>query len=98
MITGVSAGGMGAYQWVSYLSKNTISAKVMAVPDSGFFITDYYSELAKEKVLRLGIGNLIKLVNVESDFEDYLPEPVHQCIDKPVAIDLVDCYNSANYV
>lgn len=68
VITGVSAGGMGTYQWVSYLSSQTVTAKVMAIPDSGFFITDYYSQLAQSKVLRGEIANLIKLVNVEQDF------------------------------
>ena len=37
-------------------------------------------------------------MNVEQDFEKYLPEPIQQCLDKPVWMDLVDCYNSANYV
>ena len=98
VITGVSAGGMGAYQWVSYLQKNTVTAKVMAIPDSGFFITDYYSPLAQRKVLRDQMSNLIKLVNVDPESEKYLPEPIQQCLDKPVWMDLVDCYNSANYV
>ena len=41
VVTGVSAGGMGAYQWANYLKENTIKAKVLAIPDSGLFITDF---------------------------------------------------------
>ena len=26
-----------------------------------------------------------------------LPEPIQMCLDKPVMIDLVDCFNAANY-
>lgn len=43
VITGVSAGGMATYQWSNYLVEHTKKAKVFAIPDSGFFITDYYS-------------------------------------------------------
>lgn len=43
VITGVSAGGMATYQWSNYLMQNTKKAKVYGIPDSGFFITDYYS-------------------------------------------------------
>lgn len=43
VITGVSAGGMASYQWSNYLYQHTKKAKVYAIPDSGFFITDFYS-------------------------------------------------------
>lgn len=43
VMTGVSAGGMATYQWTNYLFQNTKKAKVYGIPDSGFFITDYYS-------------------------------------------------------
>lgn len=51
VITGVSAGGMAVYQWSNYLFENTKKAKVYSIPDSGFFITDYYSPLEGKKVL-----------------------------------------------
>ena len=62
VITGLSAGGMGTYEWMNYLVDHTKKAKVIAIPDSGFFITDFYSPLAKEKVMRNEIMNLLKLV------------------------------------
>lgn len=46
VMTGVSAGGMATYEWTNYLMDNTKKAKVYGMPDSGFFITDYYSEIA----------------------------------------------------
>jgi hypothetical protein len=51
VITGVSAGGMAVYQWSNYLYENTKTAKVYSIPDSGFFITNYYSPIAGAKVL-----------------------------------------------
>ena len=44
-MTGVSAGGMATYFWSNYLYENTKTSKVLAMPDSGFFITDYYSPI-----------------------------------------------------
>lgn len=46
VMTGVSAGGMATYEWTNYLYQNTKKAKVYGMPDSGFFITDYYSQIA----------------------------------------------------
>ncbi len=51
VVTGVSAGGMAVYQWSNYIYENTKSAKVYSIPDSGFFITDYYSPIVGAKVL-----------------------------------------------
>lgn len=95
VVTGVSAGGMGTFQWASYLQQNTKTSKVMAIPDSGLFITDFYSDIAGQKILRERISNLLKVVTV--DDETFLPPPIQLCLDKPVAMDLVDCYNAANY-
>lgn len=47
VMTGVSAGGMATYEWTNYLMDHTKKAKVFGLPDSGFFITDYYSEIAQ---------------------------------------------------
>lgn len=45
VITGVSSGGLAAFQWSNYLMQNTKTSKVLSIPDSGFFITDYYSPI-----------------------------------------------------
>lgn len=72
VVTGVSAGGMATYQWSNYIVENAKGAKVLAVPDSGFFITDYYSEIAQQKIIRNAGTNLLNLINNQ----EFLPEPV----------------------
>lgn len=66
VVTGVSAGGMGAYQWSNYVYENSKKAKVYSIPDSGLFITNYYSPIVGEKVLSTRIESLFKLVSSES--------------------------------
>ena len=66
VITGVSAGGMATYQWSNFLLDNTKKAKVLAVPDSGFFIIDFYSDIAQEKILRTRAENLLNLVGQDA--------------------------------
>ena len=61
-IAGGSAGGICAYQWANYLADHTKSAKIFAHPDSGFFITDYFSPLANKKIIRTQVGPLMNLV------------------------------------
>lgn len=51
VVTGVSAGGMAVYQWSNYILYNTKKAKVYSIPDSGMFITDYYSPIVGERVV-----------------------------------------------
>jgi hypothetical protein len=51
VVTGVSAGGMAVYQWSNYVLDNTKKAKVYSIPDSGMFITDYYSPIVGKKVI-----------------------------------------------
>ena len=63
VITGVSAGGMAVYQWSNYVYNNAKGAKVYSIPDSGFFITDYYSPIAQKKILAEKISNLFNLVS-----------------------------------
>ncbi len=43
---------MATYEWVNYLHDHTKKAKVFALPDSGFFITDYESPLLNRRLLR----------------------------------------------
>ena len=52
VITGVSAGGMATYQWVQYLYEHTKTSKVYGMPDSGLFLTDYYSPIVQKQVIR----------------------------------------------
>jgi hypothetical protein len=47
VVTGVSAGGMAVYQWSNYVLDHSKAAKVYSIPDSGMFITDYYSPIAQ---------------------------------------------------
>lgn len=62
VVTGISAGGMGAYQWSNYVHQNTKKARVLSMPDSGFFITNYLSPIVNQKVLSNEITNLLTLV------------------------------------
>jgi hypothetical protein len=52
VITGVSAGGIATFEWSNYFLESTRKAKIYSMPDSGFFITDYYSEIVGKKMLR----------------------------------------------
>ena len=54
---------MATYEWTNYLMQNTKKAKVYGIPDSGFFVTDYFSQIAQQKVLRDRAYNLLNLVN-----------------------------------
>lgn len=62
VITGISAGGMATFEWSNYVFEHTKTSKVLSLPDSGFFITDYTSPIIGLKVLRLYAQNLLKLV------------------------------------
>ena len=63
VLTGVSAGGMGTYFYSNYLYENTKTSKVYAVPDSGLFLIDYYSDLVDAQILRMAAKPLVELVN-----------------------------------
>lgn len=93
VMTGVSAGGMATFQWSNYLMEHTKTSKVYAVPDSGYFITAFYSPLAQQKVLKERAMNLLNLVG---SVPEELPGPIQKCLLKP-GIDIVDCFNAANY-
>jgi len=45
VLTGVSAGGVAAFLYANYLYENTNTAKVLAIPDSGLFVTEFFSPL-----------------------------------------------------
>ncbi len=45
VITGVSAGGIATYLYSNYFMAKAVTAKVYSIPDSGFFLTDYFSPL-----------------------------------------------------
>jgi hypothetical protein len=62
VISGISAGGIAAFEWSNYLVENTKKAKIYSLPDSGFFITDYESPLIGRKVLREQATPLFNLV------------------------------------
>lgn len=53
VLTGVSAGGIGTYFYSNYLVQNTKTSKVYAIPDSGLFITDYYSPIVGAQVMKI---------------------------------------------
>jgi hypothetical protein len=62
ILTGVSAGGIATYLYSNYLLDNTKTAKVYSIPDSGLFITDYFSPIVQQSLIRLYAENLFKLV------------------------------------
>lgn len=64
------------------------------MPDSGLFLTDYYSPLAEEKVIRVRATQLLKLVTEAN--EQLLPEPIQKCLEEHDD-DIVVCCNAANY-
>lgn len=62
---------MATYLFSNYLIDHTITAKVYAIPDSGLFITDYYSPIVQEQALRHNAEALFRLVNADNFmFED----------------------------
>ncbi len=52
VITGVSAGGIATYLYSNYLFEHTKTAKVYALPDSGLFITEFYSPFVKMQTIK----------------------------------------------
>lgn len=62
VITGVSAGGIATYLYSNHFQAKTVTAKVYSIPDSGLFLTDYYSPLVGEKVIRDKARALLDLV------------------------------------
>lgn len=51
IVSGKSAGGIATYLYSDYFYEKAIKAQVYSVPDSGLFLTDYYSPIAGTKVI-----------------------------------------------
>ena len=81
MVSGLSAGGVATYYWVDYVKYHTKTSKVYGMPDSGMFISDYYSPIFKKQYALNRFMNLQKLVGTPTDSVD-IPPPVQKCIDK----------------
>jgi hypothetical protein len=79
VLTGISAGGMATFEWGQFLYTQTKKAKVYLIPDSGLFLTDYYSPLREQKTLRVLATDLMKLVI--QDGQDVLPVPMQKCME-----------------
>lgn len=91
VITGVSAGGIATYLYSNYILAKTVTAKVYSIPDSGLFLTDYYSPLAGQKVIREKARALLDLVWNGQQF------PIEDCL-KQFNNDTVQCFNAQNLV
>jgi hypothetical protein len=68
VLTGVNDGGIASFEWSNYLYENAKSAKVYAFPDSGFFVTDFYSAIAGKKVLREKMEPILNMVMNKEEF------------------------------
>ena len=53
VITGVSAGGLATYFYSNYAYERAKKAKVYAIPDSGYFNTDYYSPIVGANIIKI---------------------------------------------
>ncbi len=62
IVTGKSAGGVATYLYSDYFYEKAITAKVYSIPDSGLFLTDYYSPIVDVKVIRYMSQALIDIV------------------------------------
>jgi hypothetical protein len=68
VVTGVSAGGIATYLYADVFLAKTITAKVYAIPDSGLFLTDYYSPLTGKAAIREASKALLDIVWSEQRF------------------------------
>lgn len=78
VITGVSAGGIATFLYSNYLVEHTKKAKIYAIPDSGLFITQFYSPLVGFQPIKLYAENLFKLI-LEENIEN-IGYPIKECI------------------
>lgn len=74
IISGKSAGGIATYLYSDYFYDKAITARVFSVPDSGLFLTDYYSPIVKVKVIRYMSQALLDIVWGEQKF------PLEECL------------------
>lgn len=92
VITGISAGGLGVYEWMNYLHDNTKTSKVLAIPDSGIFLTEYVSPTLGYSIIEKRTNNLFSLVGVDPQG---VPEPIQKCLLKGSSIPY--CSNPGHY-
>jgi hypothetical protein len=69
--------------------ENTKKAKVYAIPDSGLFITEYYSPFAKMETIKAVSESLFKITLSEGN-----GFPIPECIKEFDGY--YHCYNAAN--
>ena len=62
VVTGASAGGIGAADWVQYVADNTKTAKVYGMPDSGIFLVNYYNPITKKQSARISSEVMLKIL------------------------------------
>ena len=79
VLSGFSAGGIGAYYWLDYLKAHTKKAKVIGIPDSGVFIDDFVSPLTEKQNTLEKAKNLLNIVGMPTG-ED-LPLCIQKCLD-----------------
>ncbi len=53
---------MATYFYSDLFYEKAITSKVFSIPDSGLFLTDYYSPIAKKKVIREDSKALLEIV------------------------------------
>jgi hypothetical protein len=90
VITGVSAGGIATYLYSNYLVEHTKKAKVYAIPDSGLFVTEFFSPLTGIQTIKLMAENLFALIQDEGT-----GFPLPECLKK-YNNEYFHCYNAAN--
>lgn len=91
IISGKSAGGIATYLYADYFYEKAITAQVYAVPDSGLFLTDYYSPIVQVKVIRYMSQALLNIVWNDQKF------PLENCLVE-FENDVVQCFNAANLI
>lgn len=90
VLTGESAGGMGTFFYSNYLADNTKTARVLAIPDSGVFLVNFFSIIAGGPIMRYAAYSLMNFVNAERR-----AFPIGQCIDDH-SDDILECYTTSN--
>lgn len=73
-MTGVSAGGIATYLYSNHFLAKSITAKIYSIPDSGLFLTDYYSPLVGMKIIREVSKSLIHLAWGSQQY------PIEECL------------------
>ena len=71
--------------------EKAITSKVFSIPDSGLFLTDYYSPIVNVKVIRYMSQALIDIVWENKTY------PLEKCVEE-FNNDTVMCFNAANLI